>query len=95
MAVGYLLEIDCRLRPEKRREFTLSSISLMQNRHHGHLKTTVYQDQVDPDHILWLEEWNDRQSVDDYVASERFEVLQGALRTLGSVTACRLVELGG
>jgi quinol monooxygenase YgiN len=94
MTLGYLLEIDCQLRSENRREFTLSSMSLMQHTGEGHRRTVIYQDRDQPDHVLWVEEWNDAESVNKYLASEGFLALQGALKTLGSISACRVVEMG-
>lgn len=89
-----LLEIDCRIRPEKRREFTLSADSLNRTEGEGHLRTVIYEDRDESDHILWVEEWTARELLDRYLASDTFAALLGGLKTLGTIFDCRVVQLG-
>jgi len=93
MPLGFLLEIECQLRPETRREFTLTSTSLIPHTGEGHRRTVIYEDRNRPNHVLWVEEWKDRASVDKYLVSDVYLALQGALKTLGAVSSSRLIAM--
>lgn len=86
------LEIDCRIQPEKRLEFTQSAESLTPAAGEGFVRTIIYQDRDEPDHILWVEEWSARESLDRYLLSEDFAALLGGLRILGTVLDCRIIH---
>ena len=88
-----LLEIDYHLRAEKRREFTQSASSLIQCEGEGHVRTVVYEDRDEPDHILWVEEWTGRDVLERYLSTDAFLALLGGLRALGTVLDCRVIEL--
>ena len=66
MPLGLLLDIERRLHPETRREFSLTSTSLVPHTGKGHRRTVIRGDQDHPDHVWWIEEWKDRESVDGY-----------------------------
>ena len=90
-----LLEIDYHLRAEKRREFTQSASSLIQCEGEGHLRTVIYEDRDEPDHILWVEEWMHRDQLDRYLSTDGFLALLGGLKALGTVLDCRVIDLSG
>jgi quinol monooxygenase YgiN len=90
---GSLLEIDCRIKPEKRREFRLNLGALAQLITTNRFPPVVYEDQNEPGHMLWLQEWSNRQALEAYLESDEFLALLGGLRVLGSVQDCRVVDL--
>ena len=88
-----ILEIDCRIKPEKRREFRLNLGAVAQSRGFKRSAPVVYEDQNEPGHLLWIEEWSTRQDLEAYLESNEFLALLGGLKVLGTVEDCRIVDL--
>jgi quinol monooxygenase YgiN len=87
------LEIECRIRPGKQREFQLSIAGLLQSRERASMRALVYEEQDDPGHILCVEEWADQAQLEAYLKTDDFLALLGACHVLGEVLDCRVVEL--
>lgn len=88
-----LLEIDCRIKPEKRREFRLNIGSSMQHSPGMRSPAVVYEDQNEPGHILIVEEWASIDHLQAYLSSDGFIAMIGGFRVLGVLHDCRVVEL--
>ena len=93
MPERFLLEIDFKLFPAKRREFNKSLDSLIGRQETGQIRAFTYEDRDDNEHILLVSEWADRTAVDTYVQSDSYRALLGCLMTLGEVSDCRIVDL--
>ena len=89
-----LLEIGFQLLNGKRREFS-QAIEMLTARNSRRGRTTVvYEDRDDPYHVLWVEEWSEREMLERHLETDRFKTLMGALRTLAVVQDVRIVDLG-
>jgi quinol monooxygenase YgiN len=93
MPVRCLLEIDCRIKPEKRREFRLNIGSSLQQSNRTRPQAVVYEDQNEPGHILIVEEWASVDTLQAYLSSDDFIAMIGGFRVLGVLHDCRVVEL--
>jgi hypothetical protein len=92
MSQGCLLEIDCRIRPEKRREFVQHVSRLLCSAPHRS-KGVLYEDQGEPGHVLWVQEWRALHQLEQYLASDDFLTLLGGFQVLGMMQDCRIVDL--
>jgi quinol monooxygenase YgiN len=88
-----LLEIECRIKAEKRQEFKLGVGPLLRSVGDGSSGAFVYEDQDDLGHMLCVEEWSSRSRLEEYLATDRYLALLGACQVLGTVLECRVVEL--
>lgn len=86
------LEIEFTLKPGKRREFARSFEDLICHGGEGHIKSTIFEDREEPGHMMWVELWSSRESLEAYMRGESFGVLIGGLRVLSSQTECRLID---
>lgn len=92
MSDSCLLEIEFVLLPQKRREFA-QSLEFLTGPGQGLVRRSVYADRDEPERILWVEQWANRQLLENHLETEDFRALLGGLRTLGNVVDCRLVYL--
>lgn len=88
-----LLEIECRILPEKRREFRLNVAVSAQRTAAACGPAAIYEDQNEPGHILFVEEWRSLPELLAFLESDSFLSLVGAFEVLGSVSDCRVVDL--
>ena len=88
----FLLEVDFILRPEKREELNASLGSLTWKEGAGHIRTSLYEEWHDPNRLLWVTEWADRESLNRYMSSDVYRALLGCLQTLGRIHECRLLN---
>jgi quinol monooxygenase YgiN len=86
-----LLEIEFTLLPQKRREFA-QSLELLSGLGRGLIRRSIYLDRDEPDRVLWVEEWSNRQALESHLETGSFRALVGGLRVLGNVHDCRLVD---
>jgi hypothetical protein len=89
----FLLEISFDLRSENRREFNSSLDSLMREKGSGSIRSSVFEDRDDRNRILMVLEWGNIVDLQRYLVSETLGVLLGCLKTLGTVSDCRIVDL--
>lgn len=93
MSEPCLLEIEFMLLPQKRREFA-QSLEFLTGPGQGMVRRSVFVDRDEPERILWVEQWGNRQLLESHLETADFRALVGGLRTLGNVVDCRLVYLG-
>lgn len=86
------LELEFMLKPGKRREFRRSFEGVELEMAEGHVRTTIYEDIEEPGHMFWVAEWVSRAHAERYLAGDRFGVLLGGLRVVGTLNSFRLVE---
>jgi quinol monooxygenase YgiN len=46
-----------------------------------------------PDRFFYLKQWTDRRLLENFLKSDRFKALLGAIQVLGKLTTIQLVEL--
>ena len=46
-----------------------------------------------PNHFFYLQRWTDRRMLDNYLKTDRFRALLGAIQVLGKLKTIQLVEL--
>jgi quinol monooxygenase YgiN len=93
MPSSCLLEIECRILLEKRREFRLNVAVSAKRTAASCGPAAIYEDQNEPGHILFVEEWRSLAELQAFLESDSFLSLVGAFEVLGSVSDCRVVEL--
>jgi quinol monooxygenase YgiN len=82
-----------RVRPEKREEFlqTLRSIQDNLKQEVNLKKSSLYQDMNDANMFHLIEDWASLDSMEQYIRSDRFSVLMGALKVLCSESEVKYV----
>ncbi len=83
--------IEFTLKPGKRREFSRSFEDFIGHERDGHIRTTVFEDREEPGHMVWMADWQDRAPAEEYLHSEQFGILLGAIRVLSSDASYRLI----
>jgi quinol monooxygenase YgiN len=92
MSVRFVIEITFRLNPDKRLEFEQLSESLICSQGQGHVRTKVLEKSSHTGTVVWTSEWSDRDKLNTYMDGERFKVLMGGLRTLGTRISLQVGE---
>jgi hypothetical protein len=95
MTGRFVIEIRFRLNPDKRIEFDQSSEDLICCEGPGHLQTKVTERPGNAGLVVWTSEWSDRDKLNAYLDGDRFKVLMGGLRTLGTRISLQVGELMG
>ena len=72
------------VQPENRREFLQTLCSLIQTTRNekGCISHHAYQDLENSNHFLSTADWESQADLDNYLRSDRFSVLMGAVRLL-------------
>jgi hypothetical protein len=92
MSQLFVIEITFRLNPDKKLEFEQSSEDLIRCEGPGHIRTKVLEQSGHPGLVIWRSEWSDRNRLNAYLDGERFKVLMGGLRTLGTRISLQVGE---
>lgn len=92
MPQRFVIEIRFRLNPEKKLEFAQSSEDLICCEGPGHIKTNVFEQSGHSGLVIWKSEWSDRDKLNAYLDGERFKVLMGGIRTLGTRVSLQVGE---
>jgi hypothetical protein len=89
----FIVEVKFRLNPDKKIEFAQSSEELICFEGPGHVNTKVLEPPSRAGLVTWTSEWSDRDKLNAYLVGDRFKVLMGALRTLGTRISLQVVEV--
>jgi hypothetical protein len=92
MSQRFVIEITFRLNPDKKLEFEQSSEDLICCEGPGHIKTKVLEGSGHTGMVVWTSEWSDRDKLNAYLDGERFKVLMGGIRTLGTRVSLQVGE---
>jgi hypothetical protein len=92
MSQLFVIEITFRLNPDKKLEFAQSSEDLIRCEGPGHIRTKVLEQSGHPGLVIWRSEWSDRDRLNAYLDGERFKVLMGGIRTLGTRVSLQVGE---
>jgi len=88
------LEIQVLLPKEKRHEFlqAFELLSTKQCRNSACIGQSLYEDIGEGSHFLWIERWNGLEALEDYLKSDQFRSILGAIKVLGELKNLHLVE---
>ena len=89
------LEILVNIQSGKRQEF-LQAVDMFGSRQapdKPRTGGTVFEAVGTPNQFFWMEQWADRSSLDDYLKTEGFRALLGAIEVLGKLERMQVVEL--
>ena len=88
------LEIRVQLTPDKRREFlqAFEFLSTKQYRSSECIGQSLFEDVAEGRHFLWIEQWTSLKALEDYLKSDQFRSLLGAIEVLGELKNLHLVE---
>jgi quinol monooxygenase YgiN len=86
------LEIEFTLKPGKRREFAQSFGELVGHEVDGQIKSTVFEDREEPEHMVWVARWKSRQTLEKFMKGKQFAILVGGLKVLSVSTVCQLID---
>ena len=93
MQVG--IEVLSKIPAENRREFIQSFKVLPQFK--GCMENCVYhklfEDVGEMNHFLWVEHWADPKSLEQYLQSDRFKTILGAVEALGELIHCNRINV--
>jgi quinol monooxygenase YgiN len=89
----FIVEVKFRLNPDKKMEFEQSSEDLVCFEGPGHVNTKVVEPPSHAGLVIWTSEWSDRDKLNAYLEGDRFKVLMGGLRALGTRISLQVVEV--
>ena len=93
------LEILMHIPSRHRHEFLQAFGIFPYNQETGHecsggcIDRSIFECMGTPNRFLWLEKWTDLESLDEYMKSDRFKALLGAIQVLGKLDAIHKGEL--
>ena len=81
------IEVLSKIPPENRREFIQSFKVLPQYECSDDNCTyqKLFEDVGEMNHFLWVEHWADKKALDEYLLSNRFKTILGAVEALGEL----------
>ena len=88
------LEVVIQIHPSMRREF-LQSVEWLSNEcklNNDCIGYDIFECVNTANRFLWIEQWNDMDSLKRYLKSDHFNVFLGAIQTLGNKESLREVE---
>jgi len=93
MMVG--LEILISIQSGQRHEFlqTIEMFRSQQEKDKACIGCNIFETVDTPNQFLWLEKWTEHRPLDDYVKTDRFKALLGAIQVLGELNSLHVVEL--
>ena len=93
MQVG--IEVLSKIPPENRREFIQSFKVLPQ--YNGCQDNCVFhmlfEDVGEMNRFLWVEHWVDKKTLDNYLQSDRFKTIIGAIEALGELIHFKKIKV--
>ena len=89
------LEIRILLEKEKRREF-LYAFNLFskkpQDKNDACVEKTLYENVGEDGRFVWVEHWTDLRALKNYMSSDQYRSILGAIEVLGELVETQLVE---
>lgn len=86
--------------PSKHRYELLQAFEIFSNKQkNGHectggcIDRGIFECMGTANHFLWIEKWTDLESLEDYMNTDRFKALLGAIQVLGKLDAIHKGEL--
>ena len=88
------LELRIRIKPDKRSEF-LQMREMLQGkvRPDGCIEQKIYEEVDGSNRFLWSERWQEKDPLDEYMKTDDFRMLLGAVDVLGELEDMKTVEI--
>ncbi len=88
------LEIQVLLDKEKRKEFlqAFDFLSKPPDKNHACVGKTLYENVGEDGRFIWVERWKDLKALKNYLSSDHYRSLLGAIEVLGELVETQLVE---
>ena len=88
------LEINASIKPEQRHEFlqTIEMFRCQLDEDTTCISCSIFETIGKPNQFLWVEKWSDQGQLDDYLQTDRFKALLGAIRVLGGLDSLQITE---
>lgn len=89
------IEILSRIPHENRREF-IQSFKLMtqfEGCNDNCIYHKLFEDVGESNHFLWIEHWTDPNILEQYIQSDRFKTILGAIEALGEFIYLNRIEI--
>jgi len=88
------LELRIRINPDKRTEFLqMREMLQRKSRPEGCVEQKIYEEVDGSNSFLWSERWREKSPLDEYMKSDDFRMLLGAVAVLGELEDQRTVEI--
>jgi quinol monooxygenase YgiN len=88
------LELRIRIKPDKRTEFLQMREMLRGKvRREGCVDQKIYEEVDGSNRFLWSERWREKAPLEEYMKSEDFRMLLGAVEVLGELEDQRTVAI--
>ena len=93
MQVG--IEVLSKIPPENRREFIQSFKILPQYEDCSEncVFHMLFEDVGDMNRFLWVEHWVDKKTLEQYLQSDRFKTILGAIEALGELVHLKRIQV--
>ena len=93
MQVG--IEVLSKISSEKRREFIQSFKVLPQFEGSSDTRffNMLFEDVEEMNRFLWVEHWHNKNAMEEYLQSDRFKTIMGAIETLGELIHFNRIEV--
>ncbi|MGD9139373.1 MAG: antibiotic biosynthesis monooxygenase [Desulfobacterales bacterium] len=89
------LEILLSIQPGQRHEF-LQTVDMFRCQNHtakARIGCSLFETVGTPNQFLWVEKWTDQGALDDYMKTDRFRALLGAIQVLGGLNNLHIAEI--
>jgi quinol monooxygenase YgiN len=88
------LELRIRINPDKRTEFLqMREMLQRKSRPEGCVDQKIYEEIDGSNRFLWSERWSEKSPLDEYMKSDDFRMLLGAVAVLGELEDQRTVAI--
>jgi quinol monooxygenase YgiN len=88
------LELRIRINPDKRTEFLqMREMLQRKSRPKGCVEQKIYEEVDGSNRFLWSERWREKSPLDEYMKSDDFRMLLGAVAVLGQLEDQQTVEI--
>jgi quinol monooxygenase YgiN len=88
------LELRIRINPHKRTEFLqMREMLRRKSRPEACVDQKIYEEVDGSNNFLWSERWRKTPALEEYMKSEDFRMLLGAIEVLGKLEEQRTVEI--
>jgi quinol monooxygenase YgiN len=93
MQVG--IEVLSKISSENRREFIQSYKVLPQLEGSSDTRffNMLFEDVEEMNRFLWVEHWHNKNAMEEYLQSDRFKTIMGAIETLGELIHFNRIEV--
>ena len=83
------------IKSEQRHEFlqTIDLFCSQRDENQSRIGCSIFETVGNPNQFLWVEKWTDRVLLDEYMKTDRFKALLGAVQVLGELNSFHILKL--